>query len=442
MQRYVFIDTMVFLHFRPLDELNLPEIVGAGSFAIVLPRITISELDKHKSTHPHRRIRNRAQRVLSEIEDAVENGRLLKGGIPVEYFPEFPEHQLREMKLDPTSGDDILIASSVAYRDASPNRHILIISQDTTVRMTCRHHQIDVRQLSPEHQLRDEPDDEEKELLELRRESQLQKSARPRLDLGFPSASGITKHQRFRIMAAKAIDEQFLANAISELRKSLPKMPMPAKRDSMFGDVDLYIERMGFNPITPERISKYNSGLERYFKQIEEYFLAEHANHNRLRLSFPFQLEIHNTGVKPAEDVDLILTFQSGILIKLEKPTVEEPTRPSPPEPPSAGFTFPSSSIDDMLARDSLIAVAGIKDRNSSFGPDLKRTKEGLFVLRQHFNRVKHGLPVPVSKLYVDFRTENQIQPFECSYELLSANIAEPVTGSLQFVVENVSYNK
>ena len=44
MDQKLFVDTMVFLHFRPLGELDLPARVQSDTVTLVVPRITLREL--------------------------------------------------------------------------------------------------------------------------------------------------------------------------------------------------------------------------------------------------------------------------------------------------------------------------------------------------------------------------------------------------------------
>ncbi|VFM99628.1 MAG: PIN domain-containing protein [Candidatus Kentron sp. G] len=158
MDRKLFIDTMVFLHFRPLDELDLPSRLQSDTITLVVPRITIRELDKHKSEHRNRKVRERTLRVLKEFETAITNGKPLKGGIVVEPFSTYPKDQLDKLPLNPEWADDVLIASVVAYKEISGNTDVTIISQDTGIRLTCRNHGIATLQLDPNEMLPEDLD--------------------------------------------------------------------------------------------------------------------------------------------------------------------------------------------------------------------------------------------------------------------------------------------
>ena len=109
----LFVDTNVDLHYRPLPELNLPQLTNAKQVTVILPRITLRELDKHKSTHSSRKIKDRAGKVLAELELAVTEGTPLGGKIGVEFFQADLTDQLAAHGLDPHWHDEVMVAAAL-----------------------------------------------------------------------------------------------------------------------------------------------------------------------------------------------------------------------------------------------------------------------------------------------------------------------------------------
>lgn len=56
---YIVLDTMVFLHYQPLEKINFADILGSANHVVVIPLITLNELDQHKNTHQNPQIRER-----------------------------------------------------------------------------------------------------------------------------------------------------------------------------------------------------------------------------------------------------------------------------------------------------------------------------------------------------------------------------------------------
>ena len=56
----VFLDTMIYLHYKSLEEIDFVDLLNADIVKIVIPRITIKELDKEKSAQ-------KAIKVINQI---------------------------------------------------------------------------------------------------------------------------------------------------------------------------------------------------------------------------------------------------------------------------------------------------------------------------------------------------------------------------------------
>ena len=59
MHKKVYLDTNIFLHYQPFDQINWPEVSNADSVIIVFPPVIIRELNTHKDTHPLPHIKKR-----------------------------------------------------------------------------------------------------------------------------------------------------------------------------------------------------------------------------------------------------------------------------------------------------------------------------------------------------------------------------------------------
>ena len=66
---YCFLDTNIFLEFRPLDEIPWCKELNAAEVCLVITSVVMRELDKQKSSN-RRRKSKRAQAALSFLENA------------------------------------------------------------------------------------------------------------------------------------------------------------------------------------------------------------------------------------------------------------------------------------------------------------------------------------------------------------------------------------
>jgi hypothetical protein len=86
----VFLDTMVYLHFVPLEQIDLCGVLGADRVTILVPRVTLKELEKHKINHASARSRDRARQALALLEKHVESGLPVHDGVAIAFIPHMP----------------------------------------------------------------------------------------------------------------------------------------------------------------------------------------------------------------------------------------------------------------------------------------------------------------------------------------------------------------
>jgi len=128
----VFLDTMIFLHYRSLEQLNLAEILGPPPHNVLVPRITLRELDKHKNTHRSSRIQERARKVLQKIERWVK-GEEIRLGVSAEFLSAMPMVDYEKLGLNPDWSDDILIATVFQFNMTFGHIKILTILSCSTI---------------------------------------------------------------------------------------------------------------------------------------------------------------------------------------------------------------------------------------------------------------------------------------------------------------------
>lgn len=46
------LDTNIFMHCQPLDQIDWLNVVRAQEVKLLIPRVVMAELDKHKNQHP------------------------------------------------------------------------------------------------------------------------------------------------------------------------------------------------------------------------------------------------------------------------------------------------------------------------------------------------------------------------------------------------------
>src|SRR5438270_12693197 len=116
---YAFIDTNIFLHYQPFDQIKWTEILGSDNVVLVATPVVIRELDKHKDQHRISAIRDRARAALKKIEQIVLEDATagLPEGVGLKYAEE-PTIDFQQYGLRVETNDDHLIASCLAHLTA------------------------------------------------------------------------------------------------------------------------------------------------------------------------------------------------------------------------------------------------------------------------------------------------------------------------------------
>ncbi len=183
---YVFLDTNIFLHFRPFDEVKWIDIFGAPYVVLVTAPVVVRELDQHKDQHPLSKIRDRARTTLKKIEriGLGEVDTTLPKNTKLEYAKE-PGIDFQQHGLSREVNDDHLIASCLTYRELEPSARIVVVSDDTGPRLKSRQHGFEVVSLPEEYKLPSALDAVEKERRQLQRRVQQLENRFPKLKLAF-----------------------------------------------------------------------------------------------------------------------------------------------------------------------------------------------------------------------------------------------------------------
>lgn len=448
----VFVDTMIYLHFNRLDSIPLKTIVGDDQISIVLPRVTIKELDYHKDSHSQQSVRDRARRMLSEIERADEGGSFFFG-YPIEVLLNWPAINDDLVGLNKDRQDDVLLASILEYKSRNPNRRSLVVTDDTGLRLACRQHGIERIGLERKYQLPPEADRHAQEARKLRIENERLKSSIPKLEFGFCSPDGPLDHCKHRlpsilfkpndVEAARArlhqlcpVVEKFPPLDGGKLKAALASLP----EDQSVRDAILSLKQVGTAKTFPLHIEdseyeRYSRERVTYLERCEQYLtnLAEHDH--LLSLTIDIEMELRNTGRSPGEDVDLHAHFPDGFELTERGGFAREPMPPEPPKPPRSIAHNLSRAIELCLDR-QLPDYARFK--LPSFAPpsSFRLAKTQSYDLSDHFDRVKHGYCQQLPPLKCTFSSIDDLKSFSVDFSITAANLQVATEGTLHVIIE------
>jgi hypothetical protein len=439
----VFFDTMVFLHYRCIEDLNLTEIFGPGPHAVIMPRITLRELDKHKNTHSSGRIRERARRMLKKIEGWTA-GEEIRPSVSMEFMKGVPTVDYRSLGLNRDWADDILIASVLQYSTDHPDEvSVVLVTQDSGPRITASQLGIRVMELPEQYKLPTEPDPLEAENRELVRTISALQNALPKLTVSFAGSEQPEQHATFALPPPPDSMEDEITRKIEELKGKLPKQHPPDRTPpnpkSPVTLMQAQLAGLGhLDPIAAEEYERYNRGVDEYLRSYEGYMRDTWELQATNKRSIGFEIEIRNTGTAPAEDVDVLFHFPDGFLLFSEEELPEIPKEPSPPRKPRTRIQIMSESIGRIPRLDLVRPVMPDIRVPSSFS--IERTQS--YDVRDHFPRIKHGDKAVLPEIFLTFDSYETVSSFACNYTIRPANLPTPITGELHFVIEKRDANK
>jgi hypothetical protein len=430
----VFLDTMVYLHFVPFDQIDFAAIVDAELVTIVVPRVTFKELEKHKINHASARTRERARQALVLLEKCIESGSPVRDGVSIAFIPRLPRLDMEQYGLNPLWNDDVLIASVVEYRSDNPSEETILVTDDTGARLTCRH--LGVKTIRPpeKYRLAPELDDDEKETRRLRRELEKLQHALPKLAIGFVDGMELVRH--FSLRPPEPVNESVIAKTLAQLKRALPehtlkKASASADDPMLSGLAQMFTVTDAFGGIPDEEVRRYNEERLTYFDEYAQYMRATASLKNRLARTLRFTIAISNTGTAPAEDVDLRLYFPDGFSLCAEDELPAAPKEPSQPTMPRSQMEMLSASVVMPGFRMPELYLPDVGPPSS-----FRLRKTNSYEVSDHFDRIKHGQTEALRQLFLMYDSHEAAASFHCNYEISVGNLPVVLTGSLHFVIE------
>lgn len=443
----VFFDTMIFLHYRSLEELCLIDILGPPPHIVLVPRITLRELDKHKNTHSSSRIQERARKMLKKIERWAA-GEEIRPGVSMEFLAGIPAVDYRKLGLNPDWSDDVLIASVLQYKaDYPDDSSVALVTQDSGARIIASQLGVQVLELPEECKLPKEPDPLVAENRELLRKISALQNALPKLVVSFVGPEAPEHHATFVLPAPMDSMNDEIIHKIKEAKGKFPKQhpqqAAPLNKKSSVSLVQAQLVGLNIASISAEEYERYNRDVDEYLRSCERYIRAAWEIQAALRRTIRFKIEIGNTGTSPAQDVDVLLHFPDGFRLfseeELQGLPYEIPEEPLPPQKPRTILQMMTDSIGPIHHLDfSPLPDFGMPSYNSF---SIERTQGG-YDVHEHFLSIKHGDRAVLPEMFLTFDSYESAGSFSCQYTIRPANVPTPITGDLHFVIERENANK
>ncbi len=436
----VFLDTMIYLHCLPIEQIDFCNFLGASTVQICVSEITIFELDKHKDSHRSEKIRERARNSLKFLENCILRSHPVRNGVSVAYVRIPTKAEMHGTGLDSERNDDVLIASIVEFSKSNSSTPTLLITHDTGPRLKCHTLGIETTEIPAKYRLPPELDERDLEIQRLKRENASLQNTKPVLKVLFNP--GLATKTEFEVYPPIGLDEKSLEKEIQWIRGKHRLSRDELNSNSNASESETHFDFMKIQPmdfISVEASERYNAQLELYLIKHGEFKRQSAELENLLRRSFVFDVVISNEeGSLPANDVDVILHFPPNLTIVQKVDLDAKPIRPTLPKLPKTVYEniFSSPSLELPSPNDLFVNRAYFDaDTVSSF--EIRETRKG-FQVSDHFDSIKHGTTAALPSLALTFDLYDNSNSFSCEYELTAANLRNKLRGQLHFIVQKV----
>jgi hypothetical protein len=440
----VFLDTNVFLHYQPYDQISWPEILNASNIIIVVPPVIFRELNKHKDSHPRQHIKERASKVIKKFGSLVNMGREveIKSNIKICFEDREPEQYFTQFQLDRNSQDDHLIVSILMYKNENPSANIVLVTSDLGLLLIGKAKRLNISsiELPNELKLAEEPDADQIRIKHLESKIRELESKMPQLSMSFEDG---LHHSTFTLHHPAEIDPDGIAKTLNLIKQQYPKIINRPNKQYTESTNQLAGLLVGLNAslgstLMPEDIDKYNTELDKYYETYAEYLNKCLLFQNIQRKCILLSLFIKNDGTAPAEDLDIFMHFPDGFKLINEKKFPHTPEPPKPPQKPKTPMEKFQESMNQSLIIPSISALSNYRlptmplTQNVSV-PKIRRKHS--YDVDLHAQRLKHLTRESLDPLCLIFDSFDTAQSFQIDYRILAANLPTETIGKLQVVI-------
>ena len=390
---YVILDTMVYLHYRPVDELCLTELLDASDVTVLVPRITLQELDGHKNTHQSAKIRERARNRLAAIQKWIDAGEIAPR-ISIKFGATRPKIDFAAHGLEPRWNDDQLLATVIEFRDEHPEERVALLTQDTGLLLSAKQFGIEAVMVPDDKRLPPEEDPLAKENQELKNQLLRLKTARPNLILRFRGDSDELTHAEFELEGPVAVPPFDKEGFLAQLRIAVPEIHPNPTGPLGSPSRSFALSEAFRQPVPDSEYKRYNEERETYLQQMLNYVDRTAAYLTRPERTLLLELELRNVGATPGEDIDIYVHFPDGFGLYSEDDLPQRPCEPSPPEKPQTDLQRSMANLKPRFERPPFL------DRLCDIGPSgpFSLRKTDSYELTDNVARLKHGCSYAIRK--------------------------------------------
>ena len=427
------LDTNVFLHYAPIDQIKWPDFLKADRITLVVTQTVLRQLADKKDSPGNRKIRERAGAALKRLEGLAGQSTPLtvRDGVELEFVFHDAELDFSVHRLSRHIADDWIIASILELRGNSQLNEIVLVTHDLGLKLKARTLQIESVSVPEIYKLPDDLDEEQRRIKELEAELRTLKFQMPALRLIFEEETDVEK---FVLRAIPKTSAENASKEMEELRARFPKLDTKVQ----VAGTDI------LNAPGVAAIEAYNNRLQVFLNRYEQYIQdRDQFAQSQARL-IQLEIRLSNTGNSPASDIDIVMHFPDGFtLFDDEEQLPSAPPEPAPPGPPLSaleeslkamqGFSISQALASQISTLTNFDFNARVMPRNVSH-PRIRKTNS--YEVKSHVQSLKHNFIVSLGRFFVIFDSWETARSFSIAYTLYASNLPTTVEGSLHVVVQ------
>lgn len=423
-----YVDTNIFLHFQPFDQIPWLKELKADFVALRVPPDVIGELNKHKDGHKVTHMKERAGKILRRIMNiALTNeGRVGDSGtVTITCEQHAPGFDLQARGFDSAISDDRILAAVLDYKERHPDEYVVLVTDDFGAGLRAHGYGVVPLGLSETLRIAPSPDEKQQRINELEERVRSMEKVGLRLHLSFPGgASECTLTVEPDTIVT---DGDAKAYADAQVAKLAPHQTGAAYQQMARSQHKLLDDEIlsSFVPTITAAArmfaEKAHANLMSFHSKCAAYFSATWKHSNDMRRTKEIRLELENTGTGPAEDVYVRVRLPKGIIIYPQGVPTDAPVPPIPP----------GTSAKPEQRRGQK-AKPPVQHAFEYVGPQELAEH---WDVRFRLPRLNHHLAEQVIGLHIRFPTPVAVSSFEIQYRVSAGNATDAVDGRLSVIV-------
>ena len=443
MKKFLFPDSSVFLHFSPLDEIDLPQMFDCVEIEVLLTPIVIEELIRYQWDHPVPKLRQRAKETIKLVEKWLEGQKVISPGVTASFIGRRPANEtMVRFRLNWQHLKDVLLGTLLEVKQVYSDEKVILLTGDSDLALKAWSLGFEVAELSHEHILVSTENPPQAEKQKLRQELAGFRYRRPSLSLSFADGMdevAVTIEPQLDSLSA-TMQAQLVAVA-ENMRHEATQFQAEDVVETALNDLDK-LAAIGYSfldKVTEHEAERYRHEVKAYPEKFERYLHRCLELINEYRRTIKLDLEIENAGGAAAEYVVLMLTLPDQLEWCRQPRGNDMPAPPAPPTFPEPqdrllrkGFHIGEvSAVPSYLPDQDYITgeeAAGAPPIISEAGTQLKWE---LGTYRRHQSR----LLIP---LYVRFKRADDISNFAIDWQIKEKDGPGIVKGHLLVLVNTM----